>query len=155
MTTPAREIYLEDFVVGQPMRSTLRYTIPKEESVAFARQWDPQPFHLDEEAAKLTYGGLTACSAYIFSVFCKESSTIFENSVVQAIAGLGFDEMRIHRPLFVGETIYVDVEVVENRRSRTKPDRGIVSSMNRMYNQQGELIFSIRSTAMIKARTLC
>lgn len=152
MTVAAREIYLEDFVVGETHRSTISYTVPRQESIDFARQWDPQPFHLDEEAAKLTYGGLTACSAYIFSCFCKVSSTIFEGGVVQAIAGLGFDEMRIHRPLFVGETVYVDVEITSNRRSRTKPDRGIVTSSNRMYNQNHELVFTVVTTAMMRAR---
>lgn len=153
MKNNRRNIYLEDFIVGNTQKSP-SYTIPKHESIEFAKHWDPQPFHIDEAAAEQTHGKLTACSAYIFSVFCKVSNGLNENANVHAIAGLGFDELRILQPLFVEDTVHVKSEVRENRRSKSKPDRGIVTSLNKMYNQDGELVFSIISTAMILARKL-
>lgn len=147
-----REIYLEDLTVGETYTSPF-YTVPREESVAFAMQYDPQPFHIDEEAAIAIYGGLTACSAYIFAIFCKVSNNLFGDSKVQAIAGLGFDELRMHKPLYVGDTVYVESEFTSIRRSKSKPDRGIVTSMNRMYNQHEEMVFIVGSTAMLRART--
>ena len=66
----SEKIYLDDMSVGG-IRISPTYTVPVDESVEFAKKWDPQPFHIDQEAGDAIYGGVTACSAYIFSVFCK------------------------------------------------------------------------------------
>ena len=152
MTANQNKIYLEDLIVGNKFKSP-QYTVVKQESIDFAMHWDPQPFHIDELAAKQIYGRLTACSAYIFATFCKLSNRLYDDEgVVQVIAGLGFDELRIHKPLFVEDTVHVEAEITGSRRSKSKPDRGIMTVTNKMYNQNGELIFTIDSTAMILAR---
>ncbi len=153
MARDKRKIYLEDLTIGEKLQSS-SYVVPRQESIEFARHWDPQPFHIDEEAARQVYGNLTACSAYIFATFCKLGNSLYEDGVVQAVAGLGFDEMRMHKPMFVDDTVYVVSEFTDIRRSNSKPDRGIVRAINRMYNQNDELIFSVYSTAMILARGL-
>lgn len=145
-------VFLEDFMVGDCIESPA-YKVPKEQVMEFAKQWDPQPFHINEEQAKESlYGGLTACSAHIFSIFCWLANDSHDGAKVQAIAGLGFDEMRMHQPVFAEDTVYTRSEVIEVRRSKSKPDRGIAKSLIRMYNQRDEEVFSIQSTFMISAR---
>lgn len=153
MADNKRKIYLEDLSIGQQLKSP-SYTVPRQESIDFAKHWDPQPFHIDEAAAKEVYGNLTACSAYIFATFCKLGNQLYKDGVVQAVAGLGFDEMRMHKPLFVEDTVYVISEFTDIRRSKSKPDRGIVRAINKMVDQNDEMIFSVYSTAMILARDL-
>ncbi len=143
--------YLEDYEVGGVVRSGTR-TVSKEEIIAFARTWDPQPFHTDEEAAKKSiYGGLTACTAHIFSVACVLGTEMDDR--VAALAGLGFDEMRVHRPLRAGDTVYFTAECKEVRRSKTKPDRGIVRTFSTTWNQRDEAVFSLYCTMMVKSRS--
>lgn len=95
----AKPFFFDDCTVGEEHLAGT-YEVTAEEIVAFARQWDPQPFHIDEAAARASiFGGLTACSAHIFSIFCITSQRWQSGVVQQAVAGLGFDEMRMHRPV--------------------------------------------------------
>ena len=97
--------YFEDFEVGQKHPSHC-YTVSKEEIIQFAKRWDPQPFHVDEAAAKASlFGGLTACSAHVFSIFCHMSQNWESGRVQQALASFGFDEMRMHKPVYAGDTL--------------------------------------------------
>jgi acyl dehydratase len=144
-------LFLEDFAVGRSFSSP-PYHVSKEEVVSFARVWDPQLFHVDEDAAAASiYGGIIACSAHIFSIFTRLSSQAEPRSA--ALGALGFDEMRIPRPLRAGDTVRLTTECIEMRRSRSKPDRGIISSRVRLENQRGEVVFSAITTFMIRART--
>ena len=144
-------LFLEDFAVGRGFSSP-PYHVSKEEVVSFARVWDPQPFHVDEGAAAASlYGGIIACSAHIFSIFTRLSSHAEPRSA--ALGALGFDEMRIPSPLRAGDTVRLTTECIEMRRSRSKPDRGIISSRVRLENQRGEVVFSAITTFMIRART--
>lgn len=142
--------YLEDYDVGLVVRSESRL-ITKEEIIEFAKIWDPQPFHIDEKAARASiYGGLIACTAHIFAIL-----TGLGTNMETKDAGLGaleFDEMRIHQPLRAGDTVYFTGECTGVRRSKTKPDRGIVESLSKLFNQREELVFSMRSVYMLAAR---
>ncbi len=143
--------YLEDYEVGSSVRSNTR-CVTQEEIIAFAKTWDPQPFHTDEAAAKESiYGGITACTAHIFSISCVLGAEM--DDPVAALAGLGFDEMRVHRPLRAGDTVHFTAECTKARRSKTKPDRGIVTTFSHLWNQHDESIFSLYCTMMVKSRT--
>ena len=125
------------------------YEAGSKEIIEFASTWDPQPFHIDEEAAKASvFGGLTACSAHIFSIFCITSQRWQSGVVQQAVAGLGFDEMRMHKPVFAGDTLNCISRVDSLRASRSRPDCGIVSFLTRLENQQGEIVFSIKAASL-------
>jgi acyl dehydratase len=145
--------YFEDYTVGLEKRS-ITYTADKDEAIAFARQWDPQPFHIDERAAKKSlFGGLTCCSAQIFAIFCTISQQWESGEVQQAIASLGFDKMRMLKPVYVGDTL-VNVSTVEQARlSSSHPGTGIVRSRCQMFNQRDEEVFRIEAAFLIQGRT--
>ena len=144
------KFYFEHYREGDQYK-TVSYTVSKEDIIEFAKKWDPQPFHIDEAAAKASiFGGLTACSAHIFAIYCITSQQ-WENGVEQqALASLGFDEMRMHMPVFAGDTVYCLNKVEMVRESTSKPDRGIVATRCELINQRGEVVFSILSTYLMK-----
>lgn len=149
--SPADVRFLEDFQVGDCAESP-PYTVTGQEVIQFAQAWDPQPFHVDEAfAAQTMFGGLIACSAHIFAVFCKLSNQIEPRSA--ALAGLGFDEVRIPKPVRAGDTLRLFSRCLTVRRSASKPDRGIVASQVELKNQNGEVVFSTIAKALVQARS--
>jgi acyl dehydratase len=142
--------YFEDAVIGEEISTGLEYAVTKEEIQQMSAHWDPQPFHLDENAPETKeYGGLIACSAHTFAIFTYLGS---RGQKTAAIAGLGFDEMRMMLPIRPGDRIHAVSTCIEKRESRTKPDRGITVSLCVLRNQRGEDVFSIKATAMIRKR---
>ena len=126
------------------------YAVTAEEIMAFANKWDPQPWHVDEEAARASFfGGLTACSAHIFSIFCITSPQWQNGKVQQAIASLGFDQMRMLKPVYAGDTLRCVTRVDSVRLSSSKPDRGIVVYASELLNQKDEVVFSIQCSTLM------
>jgi acyl dehydratase len=106
---------------------------------------------VDEEAARSSiYGGITACTAHIFAIVCRLDAEM--ETKLAGLAGLGFDEMRVHQPLRDGDTVHLTSECTDVRRSKTKPDRGIVKIRTKLFNQRNELIFSLLATTMVASR---
>jgi acyl dehydratase len=107
------------------------------------------PFHVDEAVAKLTpMGGLFASSAHTISVGIKLSYSLSDHEIA-AIAGLGWNDVRFPLPVMAGDTLRITSELVEKRESRSKPDRGIVVSQNRLYNQKDELVAEYKISTMM------
>jgi acyl dehydratase len=146
---PGTPFYFDDHVVGDE-HAAGSYTVTAQEIIEFARQWDPQPWHIDEAAARAShFGGLTACSAHIFAIFCITSQRWESGVVQQAIAGLGFDEMRMHKPVYAGDTLRC-ISIIDTARvSRSKPDRGIVTYHTHLVNQAQERVFSIKASTLM------
>lgn len=141
--------YFDDCVVGA-RHAAASHTVTAREIIEFATTWDPQPWHVDEQAARKShFGGLTACSAHIFSIFCITSQRWQSGVVQQAIAGLGFDEMRMHHPVYAGDTLRCVSIVDAVRPSRSKPDRGIVVYQTQLINQNDEVVFSIKASTLM------
>ncbi|MDZ7784840.1 MAG: MaoC family dehydratase N-terminal domain-containing protein [Halioglobus sp.] len=144
-----RAFYFEDYVVGDE-HAAGSHTVTRDEIVDFARQWDPQPWHVDEELARQSiFGGLTACSAHIFSIYCITSQRWQSGVIQQAVAGLGFDEMRMHRPVFAGDTLHCASTVESVRPSTSRPDCGIVVYRTRLTNRDGEVVFSCKAATLV------
>jgi acyl dehydratase len=129
--------YLEDFAVGQTFRSgSLR--IDKERIKSFAAEFDPQPFHLDEEAARDTiFRGLAASGWHTAAVTMR---LLVESDLKPAggIVGAGFDEFRWPRPVRPGDELRIESEVLEVRPSRSRPDQGLIKLRTTTLNQNGE-----------------
>ena len=124
--------------------------IPADEIIEFASKWDPQPWHIDEEAAKASFfGGLTACSAHIFSIFCITSPRWQNGRAQQAIASLGFDELRMLKPVYAGDTLRCVTIFDTVRQSRSKPDRGIVIYASELINQNDQVVFSVKCSTLM------
>jgi acyl dehydratase len=140
--------YFEDYVLGEEHQAGT-HAVTSEEIIAFASSWDPQPFHIDEEVARNSvFGGLTACSAHIFSIFCITSQRWQSGVVQQAVAGLGFDEMRMLKPVYAGDTLNCVSVIDALRPSKSRPDCGIVSFLTRLDNQHGETVFTIKAASL-------
>ncbi|MAT91815.1 MAG: dehydratase [Halioglobus sp.] len=151
MSAPAagEPFWFEDYVPGEE-HAAGSHTVEAAEIIAFARQWDPQPFHIDEEAARASvFGGLTACSAHIFSIFCSTSQRWQSGVVQQAVAGLGFDEMRMLGPVYAGDTLRCRSIIDSVRPSGSRPDCGVVVYHTELLNQRDEVVFSIRAASLM------
>ena len=131
------ERYLEDFAVGQTFRSG-QLPIDAERIKTFAAEFDPQPFHLDEAAARDTiFRGLAASGWHTAAVTMR---LLVESDLKPAggIVGAGFDEFRWPRPVRPGDELRVESEVLEVRPSRSRPDQGVLKVRTTTLNQNGE-----------------
>lgn len=144
--------YLEDIAVGE-RRQLGKKTIGREEIVAFAREFDPQPFHLDEAAAARShFGGLVASGWHTASVAMR----LFVDGMVGEIASMGspgVDELRWLAPLRPGDTVSLQTEIVAVEPSRSRPDRGSVRVRYELTNQRDELVLTMIGIGIIARRT--
>jgi acyl dehydratase len=134
-----RERYLEDFAVGQIFRSGRR-RIEAERIKAFAAEFDPQPFHLDEVPARETiFRGLAASGWHTAALSMR---LLVEGDLKPAggIIGAGFDELRWPRPVRPGDELRVESEVLEVRPSKSRPGQGLVKVRTTTLNQHGEAV---------------
>jgi acyl dehydratase len=133
-----KRLYLDDFQVGQRLTSAT-HVIDAAQIKAFARQFDPQPFHLDEEAAKGTlFGGLVASGWYTAAITMRlqvESGL----PIAGGIVGIG-GEMSWPRPTRPGDVLRVVSEIEEVTPSRSRPDRGVVRVRSETRNQRDEVV---------------
>jgi acyl dehydratase len=133
------ERYLEDFVVGQTFSSG-RLRIDGERALAFAAEFDPQPFHLDEAAARRSiFGELTASGWHTAAVTMR---LLVETELKPAggIVGVGLDECRWPRPVRPGDELRVKCEVLEVRPSKSRPEQGLIKLRTTTLNQDDEVV---------------
>jgi acyl dehydratase len=131
--------YLEDFAVGQTFRSG-RLQIDKERIKTFGVEFDPQPFHIDEEAARDTiFGGLAASGWHTAAVTMR---LLVESDLKPSggIVGAGFDEFRWPRPVRPGDELRVESEVLEVRPSKSRPGQGLIKVRTTTLNQNDEAV---------------
>ena len=148
---PSRDLFFEDFAVGQRFE-TEGMAVSEADIVAFARQFDPQYFHLDPvAAAKSAFGGLVASGLHTLSLTMR---LFFElNLWERAIVGSpGLEHVRWLIPLRPGDTIRSTVEISAVKRSRSKPDRGVISTAHRALNQHDQVIFTMTCLHLVLAR---
>jgi acyl dehydratase len=133
------ERYLEDFAVGQTFGSG-RLRIDKEQIFAFAAEFDPQPFHLDEAAARHSiFGGLVA-SGWHTAALTMRLLLDSELKPAGGIIGAGLDECRWPRPVRPGDELRIESEVLEVRPSKSRPEQGLVKLRTTTLNQDGEAV---------------
>jgi acyl dehydratase len=144
-------LYLEDFAPGQVRESTPR-TLTKDEIVTFARQYDPQPFHVDEAAAKdSVFGGLIASGWQTVAIMMRLLWDTFLKDTA-SLGSPGSDEIRWLKPVRPGDTLRARFTIVEVTPSRTKLDRGIVRTFTEVLNQHGEVVMTHRGLGMFGRR---
>ncbi len=131
--------YLEDFTVGQTFGSG-RLRVDTEQIKAFAAEFDPQPFHLDEDAARDTiFRGLAASGWHTAAVTMR---LLVESEIEPAggIVGAGFDEFRWPRPVRPGDELHIESEVLEVRPSRSRSNQGLIKVRTTTLNQNDEAV---------------
>jgi acyl dehydratase len=150
--------FFEDLEIGRKV--TLReYVVDESEVIAFATQWDPQPFHVDKrEAEESVYKGLTACGCHIMAIRTwllhhgQEGVSDTQRDKLAIIGALGWDELRFPNPVRPGDRLSLTRECIEKRESRTKPDRGIVQQLMTLRNQNEEVVLVHKDTIMVAKR---
>ena len=144
--------YYEEFTVGQTFDHPIRRTITEADNVWFsALTHNPAPLHIDAEYCKTTEFGerlVNSCLTLAFMV----GISVGDTTQGTTVANLGWDEVRFPKPLFHGDTIRIETEVLELRDSKSRPDNGIVVFEHRAFNQRDELVgVCKRSALMLKA----
>jgi acyl dehydratase len=145
--------WFEDVPLGRVLEYG-SYTVTEEEIVEFAREFDPQPFHIDREAAKQSpYGGLIASGWHTCALWMKMSVPVMigENNKA-AVGSPGVLELRWVKPVRPGDTLRVRSTVVEKVDLKSRPDRGIIRSRNEVFNQKDELVMSMIGQALTLKR---
>ena len=150
-TTASPRYAFEDFHVGQVIPLGQR-VVTAEEIVAFARQFDTQSFHLDEDGGRRSiYGSLIASGWHTAAMVMRMNCDAYLVDSTSA-GSPGVDELRWLKPVRPGDTIRAEFEVVEVRPSTSKPDRGIVASAWRVFNQDDALVMTMRGMGMFLRR---
>ena len=143
--------YFEDYVPGL-MVDCGTFTVSEAQIVAFAAQYDPQPFHVDPVGAKNgPFGGLIASGWQTTSLLMRLLVAHFV-SPETSLGAAGVDEIRWPRPVRPGDTLHVVATVLEARRSSSKPDRGIIRSLAEATNQNGDLVMKVTAINFILLR---
>ncbi|WP_426412657.1 MaoC family dehydratase [Bradyrhizobium ganzhouense] len=144
-------LYFDDAEVGQ-LRTAGPYQVSKDEIIEFARKFDPQPFHVDEEAAaRSVFSGLTASSAHTFAILISLLSKTQPFSL-RVLAGLGFDELRLPAPVRPGDELGLEVTILEKRETKSHSDRGVVRNQIHLRNQKGEIVLQCLGTVLVARR---
>ena len=144
--------YFDDFRVGESFETEPNF-VSKDEIIDFASKYDPQTFHLDEEAAKNgPFGQLTSSG---FMTLGKSFTQIFNTDVFNgsSMGAWGLDELRWTKPVYPGDTLKTKVEVLEKKLSSKNPTKGTVRLKQTVSNQNGDIVMTWISNSMIKVKT--
>ena len=151
--TPINDRYFEDYIEGD-IHCFGSITVELDELIAFARRFDPQSFHVDPDAAKLTqFGGLIASGWHTAALTMRLYAGHYLTHVA-SLASPGADELRWLTPVRPGDTLSVRVTVLRAVPSNSKPERGIVTSFVEVFNQAGELVMTFKCVNFIRRRPL-
>lgn len=134
-------LYFDELSVGQLFQHPIRRTITESDNVWFsALTHNPALLHLDEEYCRTQteFGQRIVNSAFTLGLMVGVS--VGDTTLGTAVANLGWDEVRFPKPVFHGDTLRVETEVIELRESKSRPTAGIVTFMHRAFNQRGELV---------------
>jgi len=146
--------YYEDLVVGTVTRGVRTYKVTREEVIEFAGKYDPQPFHLDDEAAAKTHFGRLSASgwhtgAMVMRIMVETGRT---GEPTASLGSPGIDELRWVKPVYPGDELSVEMELISKRRMKSRPDMGLSKARQTVYNQKGEVVMTMVSNGLIKVR---
>jgi acyl dehydratase len=142
--------WFDDLKLGMRFKSDA-VTVSKEDIIRFAKEYDPQPFHLDEEAAKKTILGGLAASGWQTAALAMRLATECRPFGPHPLLGAGVDDLRWLKPVRPGDTVHLEGEVVELVPSRSKP-QGVARVKWTLYNQHGEAVYTFNPIAIVPGR---
>src|SRR5882762_4314668 len=146
-----KERYFEDLKRGDRFKSET-YEVTEEQIISFAREFDPQPFHLDAAVARLTmFEGIIASGWHTAAITMR----LFVQTLnfTEGAIGLGVDELRWPNAVRPGDRLQVETEIVDLRVSRSKPSHGVVRLRNVTVNQHGEIVQTMSASALVLRRS--
>ena len=144
-------LYLEDLEVGRRFTSAT-HAIDEAQIKAFATQFDPQPFHLDDAAAKATLFGGLAASGWHTAAITMRLLVDGELKPAGGVVGLGFDELRWPKPVRPGDELRVQSEILEVRPSKSRADQGLIKVRSTTLNQAGEAVQITVGNLLVRRR---
>ena len=139
----ATELYFEDLYPGMKFDSDRSYEVTTEEIKEFATKYDPQPFHLDEVAAKDTFFNGLAASGWMTAAIAMRLR-VQSTPIAGGMVGAGVEEVRFTQPVRPGDSLRIESEILGVRRSSSRPSMGVVRARTLVFNQRDELV--MRST---------
>jgi acyl dehydratase len=145
------ERYLDDLHVGDRFGSGT-FEVTEQDIVEFAEDFDPQPFHLDLDAAKRSVFRGLAASGWHTAAMSMKLFVTGELHLAGGSIGLGVDGLEWPRPVRPGDTLRLETEIVEVRPSRSKPDRGIIRIRNVTTNQNGDVVQTFLASVLVRCR---
>jgi acyl dehydratase len=145
------EHYLDDFAVGQVFRSG-RIRVEADRIKSFAAEFDPQPFHLDPEAATHAFFRGLVASGWHTAALTMRLLADSELKPAGGIIGLGFEELRWPRPVRPGDELSLQTEVLEVRPSQSRPEQGLIKIRVTTLNQAGEAVLIQVGTLLVRRR---
>lgn len=147
----ANDRYFEDYVEGD-VHNFGSVKVEMDEIISFAKRYDPQPIHTDPDVAKLrSFGGIIASGWHTVGLMMRLYVEHYLSNVASLVSP-GIDELRWHKPVRSGDRLSVRVTISKAVASKSKPDRGIVTSLVEVYNQDTELVMSLRVVNIILKR---
>lgn len=145
-------LFFEDLITGSS-QTFGNYDVTREEAMQFAETYDPQPFHLDDEAAEQTHFGRLSASGW--HTCAMTMRMLVDNMKVDKQASLGspgIDHLRWMKPVYPGDTLTCRTEVLEKRRSQSRPEMGIFKSKIQTFNQDGDMVLEMVTNGLIQVR---
>lgn len=131
------------------------YLVDREEVLDFARRYDPQPFHLDEEAAAKTHFGRLAASGWqTMAIYMRMLLSAVENAPGKhaGLGAIGVDELRWLKPVFPGDVLRGESVILEKTPSRSRPEMGVVRSQVTLFNQESQPVLKMQPIVMVRTR---
>jgi acyl dehydratase len=144
--------YFDDVTIGDTFESQGSEDITREAILSFAREWDPQIYHTDEEVAKTSFaGGLSASAIHTLAISQKlvHQSGFFD---ISPIVGLGIDELRMVKPVLAGDRVRARVTITAMRASKSRPGAGIITNLTELTNQTGQVVLHWALSELVKMR---
>jgi acyl dehydratase len=145
--------YFEDLEVGSTATFG-NYPVTREEVIGFASKYDPQPFHLDDEAAAQTYFGRLSASGWHTGAMMMAMmvANMQRDQPTASLGSPGLDELRWIKPVYPGDTLRMESTLLEKRRSASRPEMGITKTRSIVFNQHDEPVLSVIANALIRVR---
>ena len=142
-------LYFDQFHPGQEFHHPLSRTVTEHDNISFSLMThNPQPLHLDVEAAKASeFGRILVNGTFTFALMVGLS--VGDTTLGTLVANLGYDKLVMPKPVFIGDTLHATSEVTELRESNSRPNAGLVTWQHRMHNQRDEVVCECLRTALL------
>ena len=142
--------FYDDWTVGDTIAHEIRRTVTETDNLLFTvMTHNPQPLHLDAEAARASeFGQILVNGTFTFALMVGLS--VGDTTLGTLIANLGYDKLVMPKPVFIGDTLRAETEVHALKESRSRPDAGIVTFAHRLHNQRDEIVCQCLRSALIK-----
>ncbi|UXC91215.1 MaoC family dehydratase [Sphingobium sp. RSMS] len=144
--------YYDEWRIGDRITHDIRRTVTETDNLLFSTMThNPQPLHLDAEAAKASeFGQILVNGTFTFALMVGLS--VGDTTLGTLVANLGYDKLVMPKPVFIGDTMRADSEVTDLKESRSRPEAGIVTFTHRLYNQRDEIVCQCLRMALLKKR---